>query len=115
MSDEAPEPTPERPRFLLPDGCKDLIDVLRRSERVEREIANLPFNLPEPGANVPLSVTLPPRIRVVDLAALLHVNPVRLLQALLQMNMLVLLESELDFETAAAICRGHGILVSKAP
>jgi hypothetical protein len=32
MSEEPPEPESEKPRFLLPDGCKDLIDALRQNE-----------------------------------------------------------------------------------
>jgi hypothetical protein len=37
MEEDLPQPESEKPRYLLPDGCKDLIDVLRLRQRlVER-------------------------------------------------------------------------------
>ena len=35
MNDQASPPDGEKPRFLLPEGCSDLIDVLRRAKTEE--------------------------------------------------------------------------------
>jgi hypothetical protein len=36
MDEDTPQPEPEKPRFLLPDGCKDLIDAFPKPKPAKR-------------------------------------------------------------------------------
>jgi hypothetical protein len=36
MNESAPQPEEQLPRYLLPDGCKDLIDALRQQEPTKK-------------------------------------------------------------------------------
>jgi hypothetical protein len=37
MNEDTLQPESEKPRFLLPEGCKDLIDVIRLQQKAEEE------------------------------------------------------------------------------
>ncbi len=37
MDEDEPPSKSEKPRFLLPNGCKDLIDLIRLQQKAEEE------------------------------------------------------------------------------
>jgi len=127
MDEDPPEPKPDQPRFLLPDGCKDLIDVLRRAEpRPFTPLARVGPNIPSESLRhvidlmKPASVALPDAITVEDLATALNLQFVILLLLLLELMELKILpadrltaKTELDFVTASIVCAYIGVAVSK--
>jgi hypothetical protein len=104
MSDDPLTPEPERPRFLLPAGCKDLIDALRRQQIP----AHAPVTVPLPDGPLPCVVTRPDMIRLRDLAAALRLKPDQL-AALLRQDISVPPNLILGFATASEICGAYGV------
>jgi len=94
---------PEKPRFLLPDGCKDLVDALRLQGKQAA-----PYLLPS-GAMV-----IPDPVIVRDLAAALRVKPFELIGSLMELNVFVSINSSIRFATAAAVCARYGVVAQKA-
>lgn len=118
MDEDTPEPKPERPRFLLPDGCKDLVDALRlQQQRAEAEGSPDPCvsaSTHDTPQTLPASVTLHEPVNVRDLASALHLTPFQVVGALMQFNVFATLDTALDFETAAALCSHYGVAPTKA-
>jgi hypothetical protein len=126
----------EKPRYLLPEGCKDLNDVIRLQERaaaaakapdkhvsmpmeyVISTLAELSGALEKhasaPSNELPLCVTIPDPVTVGDLAGLLHLKPYKLISALIEFNVFASLKSEVTFETASMVCAHLGVAVKKA-
>ncbi len=123
MEDNARESASEKPRYLLPDGCKDLIDLLRLQQRqaTDAGITKIPFpdffGLATPIPKVPLgshaSVAIPDPIALHDLAEALHLKPFQLIGALMEFNMFATINTELDFATASALCSHFGVTAIK--
>ena len=61
-----------KPRFLLPDGCKDLIDVIRLQEAGKEQEESV--------------VTLPDPVVLSDLAKALHLESSQVVASLLNLN-----------------------------
>jgi len=136
--EDDPPPEPEKPRFLLPDGCKDLIDALRLREKPEpppeppaplAKAASVDSSPPlvgevlPPGVvglaagspkNLPASVTLSDPVTVRELAAALHLQPFHVIGSLMELNIFASVGSPLPFGTAAELCARFGVVASKA-
>jgi hypothetical protein len=93
---------PEKPRFLLPDGCKDLVDALRLQEKQAA-----PYMLPS-GA-----IVIPDPVIVRELAWVLRVKPFELIGALMELNVFASINSSIPFATAAAVCARYGIVAQR--
>src|SRR5882757_732208 len=99
----------EKPRFLLPDGCKDLIDALRLQGKLPPEaparasLKPVDANQSQPPSveirltgivgltagspkNLPASVTLSDPITVRELATALHLKPFHVIGSLMELN-----------------------------
>ena len=104
----------EKPRYLLPEGCLDLNDVIRLQEkaatvsRLEERPASSPSN------DLPFCITIPDPVAVGDLAGLLHMKPYKLISALIQFHVFASVKSEITFETASMVCAYLGVAVKKA-
>ncbi len=127
------EPEPEKPRFLLPDGCKDLIDALRLQEEEARKSQPQPPHPPQPQApavvecsvtfvppkrknppkGLPANVKLPELISVRDLSALLGLKPVELMGSLMAFNVFASFDMRLRFELASALCSHYGVVAHR--
>jgi hypothetical protein len=94
---------PEKPRFLLPDGCKDLVDALRLQEK-----QSVPYLLPC-GA-----IVISDAVTVRDLASVLCVKPFELIGSLMDLNVFASINSSIRFATAAAVCARYGVVAQKA-
>lgn len=110
--DDAPEPAPEKPRFLLPAGCKDLIDALRLQQLGGGELEAREFHLEKKDGEMYLP--LPERVRVRDLAAALDLKPYVLIGGLMHIGVFTGLNDMIDFATAAKVCAARGIRAIKA-
>jgi hypothetical protein len=115
MDEDTPQPESEKPRFLLPDGCKDLIDALRIQQQTD-EAESLPeapapsTDLPQP---LPTSVALPNPVIVRDLASALHLKPFEIIGSLMRLKVFLSLGDRLDFDTASALCSHYGVTATK--
>jgi len=110
-------PPEEKPRFLLPDGCKDLIDALRLQEpQSEPEaIADFMPTTPSPSSGGPLpeSVSIPDPVLVRDLATALHMKGYEVIRALMDQNVFASPQTMLDFQRASALCSHFGVVAHK--
>lgn len=110
----------EKPRYLLPEGCKDLIDVLRRLRARRERRGPTGFFFDEsiaPIVDVPktlTNLTLPGAIPVRHLAFLLGQKPFQIIGLLMQMNIFATIHQEIDFATAADICAAFGVRATQA-
>jgi hypothetical protein len=85
------EPTPDdEPRYLLPEGAKDLSDAF-----------------------LPSSISVPDPVSVCDLAAALRMKPHLVVAGLLRLNHFVSLSTQLDFGTVTALCSRYGVVPHK--
>src|SRR5438132_427427 len=117
MPDDAPEEEPEieKPRFLLPEGCKDLIDVIRlqqqREEHAEAERACFSISVTDasPEQPLPKSVRLPDSVTVGDLASALHLKPFKVICSLMELNVFASLNTKIDYRTARTVCLHYGV------
>src|SRR4051812_260583 len=103
--------------YLLPQGCKDLIDVLRL--RPEPNLRNLPAILPPPSP-VHKLIPLPPvigelvithRMTVRELAELLKSKPFEIIGDLMELGIFATIKDVLSFDIVAQVARKHGYIV----
>lgn len=125
--------------YLLPDGCKDLIDALRLKEkRGGYFLGKLPAQLPaeQEGwhaeildldleamkalkelAQLPAikgELTIPDTILVSDLATMLKEKPFRIIAELMEMGIFANTKQMVGFEAAAKVARKHGFNAKRA-
>jgi hypothetical protein len=124
MEDD-PRPEPERPRFLLPPGCKDLIDTLRLAERrpgagaasfpggVSTEVSGSGSAIFHFNSDTFPTIAVPETITVSDLAAALDQNPLRVIESLTKLGLFVTPASKIEFDFAFAICAFAGKVAIK--
>lgn len=115
MDEDMPQPEPEKPRFLLPDGCKDLFDALRLQQQADeaessQHTLSTPTALPQ---SLPTSVALSEPVVVRDLASSLHLKPFEVIGTLMQFNVFSSPNTQLNFDTAAALCSHYGVTATK--
>jgi hypothetical protein len=85
--------------WLLPEGCKDLMDVLRLREG-GKEMPELPPVVGE--------IELPDRIELCELARLVNQKPFQLIVDLTALGVFAQLDQPLDFSVAAKLARNYG-------
>ncbi len=116
--EDDPQPEPEKPRFLLPEGCKDLIDVLR----LELEDAATPWQSPPAAVSSsataskerPKMVVLPDPVSVRDLAMALRLKPFQVIGFLLEFNVFATINGSIKFPIARIVCARYGVLAKRA-
>jgi hypothetical protein len=115
MSDDPPQSEPEKPRFLLPDGCSDLIDALRFYRQIDE--AEPSQSAPPPSTDLPQSlpksVALPDPVDIRELASALHIKPFQVIGSLMQLDIYCSLNAPLDFDTATSVCANYGVVATK--
>jgi hypothetical protein len=109
-------PPEEKPRYLLPDGCKDLIDALHLQHESEPEStpddtpSATPQSPPEP---LPATVSIPDPVLLRDLATALHLKSYAVIQALMHESVFATPQTEIDFQIASALCSRLGVVAHK--
>jgi hypothetical protein len=91
--------------YLLPEGCKDLIDVLKLPEG-RKDQPELPPIVGE--------LELPDPIELRELAALVNQKPFQLIADLMALGVFANLHQHLDFATAAKVARNYGYTTRRA-
>jgi hypothetical protein len=100
---------------LLPEGCKDLIDVIRLEEKsklaakefASRASSNLPAIIGE--------IVVPEHTTVSQLASLLNLKPFQLVSELMQLGIFAQVHQELTFTAIARITRKYGYTAKQHP
>ena len=131
----------ERPRYLLPEGCKDLYDVIRRQEEeaaFKKQRAAIRSSALEKSASkamedpmsilaqlsgawekhsgvsakeLPQCISIPKPVTVGELAGLLFMQPFKIISLLIKFKIFASKDSEISFETASKICAYFGVAV----
>ena len=104
--------------YLLPKGCKDLIDVLKLDHGHHLESNLPPFWLPQvlPSVVQPVfkgELLVPEIISVKDFAAVLKCKPLTLIADLMGLGIFAQLNQLLDFATTSKVARKHGYTAKK--
>ena len=99
----------EKRGYLLPEGCKDLIDVLKPKAQLA--------STPRLGPSGPLStiveetkgeLTVAERMTVRELAALLRKKPFQIVADLLELRVVANVDQPVSFELIARVLRKYG-------
>jgi len=108
--------------YLLPEGCKDLIDVLNLKEQQKFALANLRTRLVPPKATqkapaLPaikgdLIIKTPTSVK--DLADQLGQMPFKIIADLMGIGIFASVSQHLSFEAIAIICRQNGFIAKRA-
>ena len=122
--------------YLLPPGCKDLIDVLnlkaklslspekldyfleflkRRKPKVLKFEPNPP--LPKPSAALPPitgQIVVPAESTVAQLAAILGLKPFQIVADVMELGIFVTAQDPLSFEIISSVARKHGFFAIRA-
>lgn len=144
MDDDLVFSESEKPRYLLPEGCKDLFDVIVQQEQtaeILRQKAAISEALEKltskasldsmsmlaayyaaaeekqsaaPFQKLPLYITIPDPVSVTDLATLLQLKPYQMIAILIKVDCFASVKSEISFDTAFMACARLGVEAKKA-
>lgn len=106
----------EKPRYLLPEGCQDLNDVIRLQEQAASGGSVLKAHASGSASESapPVCITISGLVTVGALAHLLQVKPYRLICTLIKFKTFACVTSVISFDTAAKVCAYYGVAVHKA-
>jgi len=97
--------------YLLPKGCKDLIDVLKLAPKQKPSSVKTPWQpVPPPSKLPPIigEISFPENMTVRDLASLLGQKPFKILADAMELGVFANVKQTLNFEIASAIARKYG-------
>ncbi len=95
--------------YLLPKGCKDLIDVLKLEAQQKKEDAWQPHQLPPITGELLVSE----QTSVRELAALLDRKPFVIIADLMELGLFANVNQPLDFESVSRVLRKYGYTAKK--
>lgn len=111
--------------YLLPEGCKDLVDAWKAKE-LPHPFSFLPAIYPGKGVGhwithpMPLKgphykgmLKVPAQVSVLELATMLNQNMSRIFADLLEFGGLAAVKEQLDFATIKKIARKYGFIAVK--
>ena len=115
MEDPEIEPGPESSRYLLPNGCKDLVDALNHGW-VGRAGPAFPhcYTLSKYPQGSPAEVSLPDPVSVSDLAEAIHLPVYQGIRVLLHIKIFVTPNDRLEFFTAKSLCSLCGVEATRS-
>jgi hypothetical protein len=100
--------------FLLPEGCKDLIDALHlKAELKLRSLSaippdSIPFKPIIPLPKIKGEITVPQQMAVRELAALLNCKPFVVVADAMELGVFATVNQIIPFDIIAQIARKHG-------
>ena len=98
--------------YLLPEGCSDLIDVMKLKASAEPAAQGISWSAsPLPIAS---EITVPEQMTVAELAAALNQKPFRIIGDLMQSGVFATLNQVLDFETIVKASQKYGFIAKRA-
>ena len=98
--------------YLLPGGCKDLIDVLKPNAQPAPALRK-----PSPPVHFPPitgELTVPAWMTVSELAEVLNQKPFQIIADLMEIRVLATISDQLDFGMISRVMRKHGFIAKKA-
>ena len=99
--------------YLLPKGCKDLIDVINLQKSQKQELkwqAGESFNQLPP---ITGEILLPEGTSVAEFAALLGQKPFKIVADLMGLGIFANVKQLVDFEAMRKVARKYGYLVKR--
>lgn len=97
---------------LLPEGCKDLIDVFKPKAQLQPNLASKsPATLPP----VIGELEIPDQMTVRELAPLLKKKPFQLIAALMEIGVFANVDQQLGFDVIARLVSRYGYLAKPPP
>ena len=90
--------------YLLPKGCKDLIDVIELQGSEDGKVSQLVGKVPFITGDLLVSETTTVR----ELAHLLGKKPFHIIADLMELGVFASVSQPLDFETVSAVVRKYG-------
>ena len=99
--------------YLLPEGCKDLIDVLKPKAQ-HKPMTMMP---PTPSAPLPPivgEITVAEWMTIRELTALLKQTPFQIIGDLLELRVAAKVDQPVSFEMIAQVVRRYGYTAKKA-
>ena len=98
--------------YLLPNGCKDLINVLNTNA----QSAPLRLNARSPAPVPPITgeILVPPKMTVGDLAQALGRKPFQIIADLMGFGVFANVKDELEFDLISKVARVYGFTAKKA-
>jgi hypothetical protein len=101
--------------YLLPPGCRDLIDVLNLTKQSYTLDGAPPHHGPKPKySGQAFTVELKTPTTVKDLAEVLHVKPFRVIAALMELGVFANVYQVVDFDTASKLLAKYGLWATRA-
>ena len=100
--------------YLLPGGCKDLIDTLKHQPLHEPKHPSLPRPVPAPLPPIVGELVIPEQTSVSDLAKLLGQKPFAIVADLLRLGIFANVTQTLDFQIISRVARKHGFIAKRA-
>src|ERR1035441_7635392 len=94
--------------YLLPKGCKDLIDVLNLQKSAKLQ---WPWQVAQPSTELPPvagAIVVREGISVGEFAALLGQKPFNIIADLMELGVFASLKQVVDFETMRRLARKYG-------
>jgi len=98
--------------YLLPKGCKNLIDVSK--SKVQPKPTPAKTSPPAPPPPITGEMTVAAQMTVSELAAALTQKPFRIIADLMELGVFVTVKHQLDFDTIARVVRKYGFTAKKA-
>jgi hypothetical protein len=95
--------------YLLPEGCKDLIDVLKP----KIQSAHQPSSVSQSPRPINSQMIVAERVTVRDLATLLNRKPFEIIADLMGFNVFTSVNKNIAFEVAAQVVRKYGYIAKK--
>lgn len=96
--------------YLLPKGCKDLIDVINLAGK---DHAHVPLPPGAPSAPKP-ELLVPPSTTVGTLASMLGEPPFKLIADLMKFGIFACVQQPLSFDMICQLARKYGFVVKRA-
>jgi hypothetical protein len=107
--------------YLLPDGCKDLIDSEKYKAKPGSTFLRLPILKPKPTPTAPAflppvigEITFADKMTVDQLATALKQKPFQIIADLLEIGTFAALHHQVPFDAIAKIARKYGYVAKKA-
>jgi len=99
--------------YLLPDGCKDLIDVLKLRVQREPKLSRR-MNTSRPLPPIIGELSVPEQMTVRELAELLMLKPYLVVADLITFGVFTTVNQIIGFEAIARVVRKYGYTARKA-
>lgn len=99
--------------YLLPEGCKDLIDVLKLNLSDRQPLWQSPVVSLVPLPPLKGELAVKERMTVSELAEVLGQKPYRILADVIEMGVFVTLTQLIDFRVIARVVRKYGYTAIK--